>query len=400
LATSKGPYQKLFEEKQMENQVAREQENNAIVLHLGFELSGTKWKLGFSDGRGSQVRKVTIEAGDLKACQQEVVKAKRRFGLDESTAVRSCYEAGREGFWLHRALEAMGIENFVVDASSIEVNRRQRRAKTDRMDVEKLVRQLVRYWRGEHEAFSVVHVPSPEAEDSRQLHRGLEVLKEERKQHRVRIQSLLFTQGIQLQVGRKFAEQLERLRCWNQQALPAQLTERIQNEYHRLQLVEAQIGEVKSKQVEQVRSQQKTAAIEKVQRLQRLMAIGMGSSWIFVMELFGWRQFANRRQIASAVGLTPTPYDSGDSKREQGISRSGNRRIRKLLIEIAWAWLRFQPHSELSEWYNKRFAKGGKRMRRIGIVAMARRLVVDLWRYLEQDVLPRGAQLKPVVTAD
>src|SRR6185369_12313284 len=121
--------------------------------------------------------------------------------------------------------------------------------------------------------------------------------------------------------------------------------------------------------------------------------------WIFVMELFGWRQFANRRQIASAVGLTPTPYDSGDSKREQGISRSGNRRIRKLLIEIAWAWLRFQPHSELSEWYNKRFAEGGKRMRRIGIVAMARRLVVDLRRYLEQDVLPRGAQLKPVVTA-
>jgi len=384
----------------MENQVAREQENNAGVLYLGFELSRAKWKLGFGDGKGPQVRRVKIAAGDLKACRQEVLKAKQRFGLDESAAVRSCYEAGREGFWVHRALEAMGIENFVVDASSIEVNRRHRRPKTDRMDVEKLVRQLVRYWRGEHNAFSAVHVPSPEAEDNRQLHRGLEVLKEERKQHRVRMQSLLFTQGIQLQVGRKFLEQLEQQRCWNQQPLPPQLTLRLQDEYHRLQLVEAQIRELKSKQAEQVRSEQKNAAIEKVQRLQRLMAIGLGSSWIFVMELFGWRQFANRRQIAGAVGLTPTPYDSGDSRREQGISRSGNRRIRKLLIEIAWAWLRFQPNSELSQWYNKRFAKGGKRMRRIGIVAMARRLVVDLWRYLEQGVLPRGAQLKQVAIAD
>lgn len=384
----------------MENQVAREQENNAGILYLAFELSCKKWKLGFSDGKGPQVRQVTISAGDLEACRREILKAKRRFGLDESAAVRSCYEAGREGFWVHRALEQVGIENIVVDASSIEVNRRQRRAKTDRMDVEKLVRQLVRYWRGERDVWSVVRVPSVEDEDNRQLHRGLEVLKEERKQHRVRIQGLLFTQGIRLQVGRKFPEQLERQRCWNQQAIPSELGQRIQDEYHRLQLVEAQIREVKNKQAEQMRSQQKSAAMEKVQRLQRLMAIGLGSSWIFVMELFGWRQFANRRQIAGAVGLTPTPYDSGNSRREQGISRSGNRRIRKLLIEIAWAWLRFQPNSELSQWYNQRFAKAGKRMRRIGIVALARRLVIALWRYLEQGLLPKGAQLKQDAMAD
>jgi transposase len=378
----------------MENQAVLEKENNAGDLYLAFELSHKKWKLGFSDGKGPQVRQVTIESGDLEACRHEIEKAKRRFGLDELAAVRSCYEAGREGFWLHRALEAKGIENMVVDASSIEVNRRQRRAKTDRMDVEKLVRQLVRYWRGEHNVWSVVRVPSREAEDSRQPHRALEVLKEERKQHRVRIQSLLYTQGIDVKVGPKFLVKLERLRCWNQEAIPVQMRQRIQDEYQRLQLVEAQIREVKAQQAEQLRAAQQNVAVEKVRRLQQLRGIGLSSSWIFVMELFGWRQFENRRQIAAAVGLTPTPYNSGDSAREQGISRSGNRRIRKLLIEIAWAWLRFQPNSQLSGWYNERFAKGGKRMRRIGIVGLARRLVIDLWRYVEAGTVPEGAQLR------
>jgi hypothetical protein len=186
--------------KKMENQVALEKENSAGVVYLAFELSHKRWKLGFSDGKAPQIREVSIDAADLEALRQEIEKSKRRFKLPETARVVSCYEAGREGFWLDRALEGMGIENMVVDASSIEVNRRQRRAKTDRMDVKKLVRQLVRYWRGERDVWSVVRVPSPEAEDSRQLHRGLEVLKEERKQHRVRIQSLLYTQGIDMKV--------------------------------------------------------------------------------------------------------------------------------------------------------------------------------------------------------
>jgi len=378
----------------MENQVALEKENNAEDLYLAFELSHKKWKLGFSDGKAPQIREVSIKAGDLEALGAEIQKAKRRLGLKESAEIRSCYEAGREGFWLHRALEQMGIHNMVVDASSIEVNRRQRRAKTDRMDVKKLVRQLVRYWRGERDVWSVVRVPSAEAEDSRQPHRELEVLKEERKRHRVRIQSLLFTQGIDVKVGPKFLEKLAQLRCWNQEPIPVQMKQRIQDEYDRLQLVAAQIREVKAKQAEQLEAEQNNLALEKVRKLQQLMAIGMGSSWIFVMELFGWRQFQNRREVAAAVGLTPTPYNSGDSAREQGISRGGNWRARKLLIEIAWAWLRFQPNSKLSQWYQQRFAKGGQRMRRIGIVAMARRLVIDLWRYVEFGVVPEGAKLK------
>lgn len=380
----------------MENQVAQETKNSAADLFLAFELSRKSWKLGFSDGRSAAVREVSVNAGDLEEVGKQIEKAKIRFGLLKSAPVHSCYEAGREGFWLHRALEKMGIDNVVVDASSIEVNRRQRRAKTDRMDVKKLVWQLIRHLRGEH-VWSVVRVPSEEAEAMRHVHRSLEVLKEERKQHRVRIQSLLYTQGIATKVGRKFLQGLEQFRRWNQEPLAGPLKERLEAEYHRLQLVEVQIRELNKKQAEQVRHDKRDAAIAKVQRLTQLVSIGMGSSWVFVMELFGWRQFQNRRQLAGAVGLTPTPYNSGSMEREQGISRAGNRRIRKLLIEIAWAWLRFQKNSKLSQWYEQRFAKAGKRMRRVGIVALARKLVIALWRYLETGTVPEGARLRPSV---
>ena len=378
----------------MENQAVLGKENSAEFLYLAFELSRKKWKLGFSDGKMPQVRQVTIEAGDLEACRKEIEKTKQRFGMSGTGRVRSCYEAGREGFWLDRALKAMGIENIVVDAASIEVNRRQRRAKTDRMDLEKLVRQLIRYWRGEHDVWRVVRVPKPEDEDRRQLHRELETLKEERKQHRVRIQALLFTQGVNAKVGRHFLKKLGEFRCWNQEMIPPEMKRRIEGEYHRLQLVEAQIREATKRQAEQVRAGDDDAVMQKVRKLQQLIGIGLGSSWVFVMELFGWRRFQNRREVAAAVGLTPTPYNSGDSIREQGISRAGNRRARKLAIEIAWCWLRLQPDSQLSRWYKQRFAGGGARIRRIGIVAMARRLVIDLWRYLESGTVPDGAALR------
>jgi len=379
----------------MENQAAQGQEkSSAEILYVALELSRKEWKLGFSDGKKPQIRKVAIKAGDLEAFKREIEKAKQRLGMAGAAEVRSCYEAGREGFWPHRALTEMGIENMVVDPASIEVNRRQRRAKTDRMDVEKLVRQLIRYWRGEREVWRVVRVPSGEAEDRRQLHRELEVLKEERKQHRMRMQSLLFTQGIQQSVGGKFLKKLEQLRCWDQEPIPEQMRRRLEDEYHRLQLVEVQIREIQKTQAERLKATGQDEVIEKVRKLQKLISIGMGSSWIFVMELFGWRTFQNRRQLAGAVGLTPTPYNSGDSVREQGISRAGNRRVRKLAIEIAWCWLRLQPNSKLSQWYKQRFAGGGRRMRRIGIVAVARRLMIDLWRYLESDRVPEGAVVR------
>lgn len=367
----------------------------AEILYVAFELSLKKWKLGFSDGRNARARVVTIEAQDWEALKRELERARVRFGLSEEVRIVSCYEIGREGFWLHRALMNRGIENIVVDAASIEVNRRQRRAKTDRIDAEKLVQQLVRYVLGERRVWSVVRVPEEEAEDARQLHRDIGVLIQEQGQHRMRIQSLLFSQGLNVKVDRHFLKYLEGLRRWNGQSLPTGLEQRVRREYQRLQLVELELRQLRKQQEEKLKAEP-TPALKKIVMLQQLAGIGIRSSWLFVMELFGWRQFKNRREVAGAIGLTPTPYQSGESGREQGISRSGNRRVRAMAIEIAWCWLKFQPHSELSRWYRRRFGTAGGRMRKIGIVALARRLVIELWRYLEQGTVPAGARLKTI----
>lgn len=365
------------------------------VLYIAFELSSSKWKLAFSDG--SKVRYKTITAGNLAQLQVEIDLAKRKFKMDEDVRVVSCYEAGRDGFWIHHYLESQGIENVVVDSASLEVNRRKRRAKTDRIDVAKLLRMLMRYWGGEKKVWSVVRVPSEEDEDARHLHRGLEGLKKERTMHRNWIKGLLIQQGIKVSnpSQKAFLDVLEKQRTWNGQAVPPGLKSQVVREYERLQKVEGQIKALEKEKTERLKNPD-TESLEKVAKLALLYGIGSVSSWTFVMEFFGWRQFQNRREVGGLAGLTPTPYDSGNSLREQGISKAGNHRIRALAVEIAWAWLRFQPQSKLSQWYMKRFAGGGKRMRRIGIVAMARRLLIDLWRYLEYDKIPEGARLKPM----
>ena len=378
------------------HQVTLERELNSKLvetLYVAVELSHKAWKLGLSDGKRNKSRVVSIPAQDWEAWDRNLDRAKLRFGMSPQARVVSCYEIGREGFWLHRALISRGIENLVVDAASIEVNRRDRRAKTDRMDAEKLVRQLIRHCHGEERVWSVVNVPDEEAEDARQLHRDIEILKRERRQHRVRIQSLLFTQGIDMKVSKRFLQVLPQLRLWNGKPVLEQLQQRLRREFERLKQVELTLRELEKQQHDRLKTDQ-SAAMLKIGRLQQLRAIGMASSWVFVRELFGWRQFKNRRQVAGALGITPTPYQSGDCDREQGISHSGNRRARSMAVEIAWSWLRLQPHSELSRWYWRRFGRGGVRMRKIGIVALARRLMVDLWRYLEQGIVPAGARLK------
>jgi transposase len=349
--------------------------------------------LGFSDGKAVRARIRTIPAKDFQALGEEIEEAKKHFEQEAATGVVSCYEAGREAFWLHRALKEKGVENVIVDAASIDIQRRKR-AKTDRLDAESLVRKLIRYHQaGEQSVWSVVRVPSPEAEDARQLHRDTQVLQRERQQHRMRIQSLLFTQGVERAVTPRLQRDLDQMRCWNGQPLPPDLRDRIQREYARLRLVEQDLLALKKQQQTRLKTPS-TAALEKIRMLQQLGGIAMKSSWVFVMELFGWRQFQNRRQVAAALGLTPMPYQSGDSTHDQGISRAGNGRVRAMSIEIAWSWLRYQPQSRLSRWYQQRFGSGGPRMRRIGIVAVARRLMVDLWRYVEFGTVPEGARLK------
>ena len=367
----------------------------AAVLHVAFELSNSKWKLGFSDG--NKMRFKSIDARNLEQLEQEIEKVKGRFRLDDDVRIVSCYEAGRDGFWLHRCLLSHGIENIVVDSSSIEVNRRKRRAKTDRIDARKLLNMLMRYHGGERKLWSVVRVPSVEAEDDRQLGRELESLNKERTSHRSRIRGLLIREGLEVKnpSGKKFLEELDSLYTWDGKQLPNDFKAQIVREYERLRMVEEQMGNLRKEREARVRSAD-TLSMRKVAQLRTLYGIGVTSSWDFVMEMFGWRGFRNRKEVGAFLGLTPTPYDSGGSQREQGISKAGRGRIRALNIQIAWGWLRFQPQSKLSLWYMERFAGGGSRMRRIGIVAVARKLLIDLWRYLEYGVVPEGARLRPV----
>ena len=378
----------------MTTETTRTGENSTdrAKLYLAFELGKQKWKLGFTIGLGQRPRVRAIDGGDLAALQWEIAQAKKRFGLPKSAKVMSCYEAGRDAFWLHRYLVASEIPNLVVDSSSIEVKRRARRVKTDRLDVQKLLTMLMRYDNGEKRVWSVVHVPSVEAEDKRHLHRQLSALKTERTRYINRIKGLLYAQGVRLAVKKDFLERLETVRLWDESPLPARLRSRLEREFASWQFVDQQIRELEAERTELIRTSE-DPNVEQVRQLLRLRGIGPTSAWVFVMEFFGWRKFRNRRQVGALAGLTATPYLSGEETKEQGISKAGNRPVRSIAIEIAWAWLRFQPESELSRWYEKRFAHGGKRLRKIGIVALARKLLIALWRYLETGALPAGAQL-------
>ena len=375
---------------------SREQSAQRPVLYVAFELANSTWKMACSDG--SKLRHVTVNAGDLAQVQGAIIGARRHFAMGDEVHAVSCYEAGRDGFWLHRYLHSCGIDNVVVDSASLEVDRRLRRTKTDRVDAGKLLRMLVRYHGGEKRLWRVVRVPSREDEDARHLHRELEALKRERTRYRNRIHGILIQQGLRINnpSKKKFVQELDLLRTWDGRKLPAEMKARLVRVHARLRMVEEQIsGLVKEKTQ---RLQEENAKMAQVAQLLRLPGIGPVSSWTFVMEFFGWRRFRNRREVAALAGLTPTPYDSGSRLREQGISKAGNRRVRTLAIEIAWAWLRFQPRSKLSRWFLERFADGGSRMRRIGIVALARRLLIDLWRFLEYGVVPEGAQVRPLAS--
>jgi len=362
-------------------------------LYMAIELSNNKWKLGFTVGFGQAPRLRDVAARDLITLTKEITMAKGRFGLSANAPVRSCYEAGRDGFWLHRFLQAQGVTNLVVDSSSIEVNRRKRRAKTDRLDVGKLVTMLLRYYQGEGRVWSVVHPPSPDNEDQRQLHRELMALKAERTHFINQIKGLLACQGVAFPFRKDFLSRLDCVRLWDGSPLPAALQARLKRDHARYELVQRQIHQLEGERAEVIRTST-APAVDQVRQLLRLKGIGVESAWLYVMEFFAWRGFRNPREIGSLAGLTPTPFESGKSSREQGISKAGNHCIRAMAIEIAWEWLRYQPESKLSLWYQERFAKGNSRARRIGIVALARRLLVTLWKYLDRGTLPEGACLK------
>nr|VFK69145.1 MAG: transposase [Candidatus Kentron sp. UNK]VFK73824.1 MAG: transposase [Candidatus Kentron sp. UNK] len=273
------------------------------------------------------------------------------------------------------------------------MNRRKRRAKTDKVDVKALLRLLQRYLNGERKAVSVVQVPTLDEEDQRRFNRERERLIKEHSAHIARIKSLLIQHGVRTPIDRKFPEWLEATpRDGLGNELGPNLKTELVREYERLQLVKRQIKELHQEQKRRI-EEEETKAMKQIITLMQLRGVGPQSSWILVMEFFVWRKFKNRRELAACAGLTPTPYDSGSSQREQGISKAGSRRVRSLMVELAWLWLRYQPNSKLSRWFHSRFGVG-KRFRRVGIVALARKLLIALWRYLEKGVVPEGAVLK------
>jgi transposase len=364
-----------------------------VVLYLAFELGWTHWKLAFTVGHGQKPRLRTMRARDLETLEQEIATAKKRFHLTDDAPVLSCYEAGRDGFWLHRYLTARGIGNLVVDSASIEVKRRQKRVKSDRLDGIKLVNMLIRYHGGERRVWSVVWVPSVAAEDQRQLHRDLQELKDEQTRHNNRIKGLLASQGLALaMVDETLPAWLAAARLWDQTALGADLHRRLIREYQRWQFVHRQVLDLLKERRQRIRCDD-TPHVDMVRQLLGLVAIGPNGAWMLVYEFFAWRQLQNRKQVGALVGLTGTGYQSGDSQHEQGISKAGSRRMRKLLVELAWCWLRWQPESTLSLWYARRFGSGQGPARKIGIVAVARKLLIALWRYLERGEIPAGAKL-------
>lgn len=372
------------------------------TLYVAFELSKSKWLIGIVLSGESKLGRHQVPGGDTAAVWQLISKkrasAEKRLG--RPVRVVSCYEAGYDGFWFDRWLAAQGVDNRVLDPSSIEMPRRARQAKTDRLDLERLMRVLIRHDGGEPRVCSVVHPPSPEQEDARRLSRERDRLIGERTGHGNRIKGLLHCQGVrELQPRRRdFLEQLAQARTGDGRALPPKLVAEIKREHARLVQVGEQLAEVEG----QMRAERATAVPDsrarQVNHLLGLKSIGPVGGETLVNEVF-WRDFQNRRQVGAYFGLVGTPFDSGQSSREQGISKSGNARARTLAIELSWLWLRHQPDSTLSRWFKQRVGDQTGRVKRIAIVALARKLMVALWRFLTLGLVPEGATVRAAAPA-
>ena len=365
------------------------------TLFVALELSKAKWLVGLHSPMADKVSRHTIAGGDAPALLMLMLigAARRRAeaGLGGTVRVVTCYEAGYDGFWLQRLLVAHGIANQVIDPASLLVNRRARRRKTDRIDLAGLLRTLMAWHRGEPQVCSMVRVPSPEEEDQRRRGRERERLVKERVQHLGRVKGLLMTQGVRdFQPARRgWRDRLEALRTGDGRPLPDCLKAEIARECRRLALVDEMLDELERER--DAASDGK--APQQAALLTKLRGIGPTSAHLLAGEVFH-RDFANRRQVAAYLGLEPSPWQSGQVDQDQGISKAGNRRARRVAIELAWLWLQHQPDSGLSRWFKDRVGVARGRVRRIMLVALARKLIVALWRYLASGVVPEGASMR------
>jgi len=371
------------------------------TVHVAIELAVSSWLVAARLPGAEKVRLHRIEGGDTAALLALIAElrssASRKLG--GIAGVACCFEAGRDGFWLQRLLAAHGIAAHVLEPTSVLVNRRARRAKTDRLDAEGMLRVLAAWLGGDRQVCSMVRVPTPEEEDAKRPHREREHLVQEKLRLVNRIEALLFTQGIRVRPSlRSWERDLAELRTGDGRALPPLLRAELDRLRRRLVLILELIRETEAERAEALAAAADDAMAQKITALQRIRGVGANFAAVLGREVF-YRSFANRRQLASYVGIAPTPHQSGGTDRDRSISRAGNARARTTLIQLAWLWLRYQPGSALATWFRERVGALQGRTRRIAIVAMARRLLVALWRYVETGVMPDGAAVRAEATA-
>ena len=364
---------------------------NPNTLYIGADVGASEMKLAAADRHRSKPLEKTLEPFDDVGLMAWIASVREALGLEDGPVV-FVHEAGRDGFSLHWWLEMLGVRSVVVDPASIETSSRRRRAKTDRLDARLLLSKTRSYFAGHGSAFAVVRVPSEEVEDARRLSRELKALKEERARAKTRISSLLAQKGVKLPLGQSFVTQLQQTMTPWGAPLPPNLKAEILRQLERLELAESQIAELE--QAQQVAmAEGRTEADRQGAKLIQLVSIGSATATTLPKEFF-WRDFKNGKEVGAAAGLTGTPRVTGTSTDiEQGISKAGNSRVRTLMIEIAWMWVRLQPDSSITRWFLARI-DGSKRSKRKNIVAVARKLLIALWRYATRDVLPEGARLK------
>ena len=369
-------------------------QSNTILVAL--ELSNSIWLVGTRLPGAQKSRMHRISAGDTAALLTlfHGLRPCGPAGSGLSAPVACCFEAGRDGFWLHRLLTANDIPTYVVEPTSILVNRRAKRAKTDRIDAEGLLRVLAAYLGGDTQICSMVRVPTPEEEDGKRPHREREYLVQERTRIENRILALLATQGIRSRPSlRSWERDLAVIETGDGRKLPPRLTAEVNRLRRRLVLVLDLIRELDAERDEIVTDAADDIVASKVTALRTIYGVGENFAAVLAREVF-YRPFGNRKQIASYVGLAPMPHQSGEMDRDRRIGRAGNARARKTLVQLAWLWLRYQPGSELSAWFRERVGKLLGRTRRIAIVAMARKLLIALWRFTETGEIPAGSTLR------
>jgi len=369
------------------------------TIFIAIELSQRSWLVTLHSPDKGKLSRHKLEGGDhgglLALIDRERTRVTRTLGA--VPAMASCYEAGYDGFWLHRLLLAAGITNYVFDPASIAADQRARRVKTDRIDGEKMLRTLMAYLRGEPRVVRIVRVPCAEQEDTRRASRERGRLIKEQTAHTSRIKALLRLLGMAVGNPRRrdWLSWLAAQRDWQGEAVPAQMLSAIRHEHARLMLVREQLDALAQASAQADPAPAAVQMTERSELLLRLKCLGPAFATTLTSEVF-YKDFRNRREVGSYFGLTPSPWRSGGIDRDQGISKAGNPRARCAAIELAWLWLRHQPDSKLTLEYRKRTLNAGKRIKRVAIVALARKLMVALWRYLTTGLVPEGAMLKAV----